>query len=58
MTVEKLIYLVFTKMVYRKIQQLEEATLSRKDELAGISGKSLENDLRCLARKNDKFRYT
>ena len=31
-TIEKLIDLVFTEMVYRRIQQLEEATLSKKDE--------------------------
>ena len=30
MTIEKLIDLVFTEMVYRKIQQLEEETLSKK----------------------------
>ena len=32
MTVEKLIELVFTEMVYRKMQQLEEATLCKQDE--------------------------
>ena len=35
MTIEKLIDLVFAEMVYRKIQQLEEATLSKKDETDG-----------------------
>ena len=35
MTIEKLINLVFTEMVYCKIQQLEKATLSKKDEIGG-----------------------
>ena len=30
MTIEKLIDFVFTELVYRKIQQLEEETLSKK----------------------------
>ena len=35
MIMEKLIYLVFAEMVNRKIQQLEEAKLSKKDETDG-----------------------
>ena len=52
MTIEKLIDLVFTEMVYRKIQQSEEATLSKKMKLTGINGQCLERALRCLTRKN------
>ena len=33
LTVEKLIDLVFTEMVYRKIQQLEEETLAKRDQI-------------------------
>ena len=35
LTVEKLIDLVFTEMVYRKIQQLEEETLAKGDQSDG-----------------------
>ena len=35
LTVEKLIDLVFTEMVYRKIQQLEEETLAKRDQTYG-----------------------
>ena len=35
LTVEKLIDLVFTEMVYRKIQQLEEETLTERDQTDG-----------------------
>ena len=35
LTVEKLIDLVFTEMVYRKIQQLEEETLAKPDQTDG-----------------------
>ena len=35
MTIEKRIDLVFTEMVYRMIQQLEEVTPSKKDETDG-----------------------
>ena len=35
LTVEKLIDLVFTEMVYRKIQQLEEETLAKRDQTDG-----------------------
>ena len=35
MTIEKLIDLVFTEMVNREIQQVDEATLSKKDETDG-----------------------
>ena len=52
MTIEKLIDLVFTEMVYRKIQQLEEATLSKKMKLTGINGQRLESAWRCWTRKN------
>ena len=35
LTAEKLIDLVFTEMVYRKMQQLEEATQSKHDQVDG-----------------------
>ena len=35
LTVEKLIDLVFTEIVYRKIQQLEEKTLAKRDQTDG-----------------------
>ena len=35
LTVEKLIDLVFTEMVYRKIQELEEETLAKRDQTDG-----------------------
>ena len=35
LTVEKLIDLVFTEMVYRKIQQLEEAAHAKHDQVDG-----------------------
>ena len=35
LTVEKPIDLVFTEMVYRKIQQLEEETLAKRDQTDG-----------------------
>ena len=35
LTVEKPIDLVFTEMVYRKIQQLEEETLVKRDQTDG-----------------------
>ena len=35
LTVEKLIDLVFTEMVYRKIQQLEKETLAKRDQTDG-----------------------
>ena len=35
MTVNKLIDLVFTEIIYRKIQQLKEATPSKQDETGG-----------------------
>ena len=35
LTVEKLIDLVFTEMVYRKIQQLEAETLAKRDQPDG-----------------------
>ena len=35
LTVEKLIDLVFTEMVYRKIQQLEEETLAKREQTDG-----------------------
>ena len=55
MTIEKLIDLVFTEMVYRKIQQLEEATLSKKMKLTGINGPSFESASRCVTRKNGGY---
>ena len=42
LTVEKLIDLVFTEMVYRKIQQLEEETLAKRDQTDGrLSGRHM-----------------
>ena len=35
LTVEKLIDLVFTEMVYRKIQQLEEVSQAKQDQVDG-----------------------
>ena len=35
LTVEKLIDLLFTEMVYRKTQQLEEETLAKRDQADG-----------------------
>ena len=35
LTVEKLIDLVFTEMVYHKIQQLEKKTLAKHDQTDG-----------------------
>ena len=48
MTIEKLIDLVFTDMVYRNIQQLEEATLSKRDETDGNQWKKFRKRFEVL----------
>ena len=50
LTVEKLIDLVFTEIIYRKIQQLEEETLAKRDQTDGNQGS--ENALRCLTTRS------
>ena len=52
LTVEKLIDLVFTEMVYRKIQQLEEETLAKRDQTDNNQWQGSENALRCLTTKS------
>ena len=52
LTVEKLIDLVFTEIIYRKIQQLEEETLAKRDQTDGNHGQGSENALRCLMRSS------
>ena len=52
LTVEKLIDLVFTEMVYRKIQQLEKKHWPNVIKLMVINGQGSENALRCLTTKS------
>ena len=54
---EKLIDLVFTEMVYRKIQQLEEATVSKKDETDGNQWTKFRNSLEVLDEEERWIRY-
>ena len=48
LTVEKLIDLVFTEMVYRKIQQLEEETLAKHNQTNGNQSQGSENAFKVL----------
>ena len=53
LTVEKLIDFVFTEMVYRKIQQLEEeAAQANKIKLTVVCGHGFESVLRPSMMKN------
>ena len=54
MTVEKFIELVFTEMVYRKMQQLEEATLCKQDETDGNQWARLR---KCIEVLDDEERW-
>ena len=55
MTIEKLIDIVVTEMVCRKIQQLEEATLSKKDETDGNQWTEFRTRFEVLTRKNGRY---
>ena len=57
MTVEKLIELVFTEMVYRKMQQLEEATLCKQDETDGNQWTRLRKCIEVLDDEERWIRY-
>ena len=57
MAIEKLIDLVFTEMVYRKIQQLEEATLSKKDETGGNQRTKFRKSFEVLDEQEWWIRY-
>ena len=51
LTVEKLIDLVFTEMVYRKIQRLEKEAPAERDQTDGNQWTILESALRCWTTK-------
>ena len=57
MTVEKLIELVFTEMVYRKMHQLEEATLCKQDETDGNQWTRLRKCIEVLDDEERWIRY-
>ena len=57
MTVEKLIELVFTEMVYRKMKQLEEATLCKQDEADGNQWTWLRKCIEVLDDEERWIRY-
>ena len=52
LTVEELIDFVFTEMVYRNIQQLEEEAAPNKIKLSVVCGHGFESTLRPSMMKN------
>ena len=57
MIVEKMIELVFTEMVYRKIEQLEGATLCKYDETDGNQWTRFRNCIEVLDDEERCIRY-